>query len=378
MTIVLSRSRELGIVADLNGLRQLRSEWDETAPPQDTEPWRSFIWIEAAATAYSSHDRLRVMSVRKGGRLAAIAPLVLKPSEQPLRPLRLDFLGGEELKEPNGFVSLDPESLDLLTDSITSERVYPIRLSRITNDGGMVDRLGEKFRKAGWICKTLSMPYPYLDLGSDPVRKSLREDLRRARRKAEKRGGARSELVAVRSKQELRQYLQRSFAIEGSGWKGRNGTSILSDGSRREFFERYAYSAWDQGSLRLFFLSIGNEAVAVQYGIESANAYWLLNIGYDEEYRECSPGNLLLEDTVKWAVRSGLSVYNFLGKEEPWIRRWTSEARDCTVLAAYRPNRYGLRAILSDALYVAQKKRKKREVEIRKKERSVRHTDPGF
>jgi hypothetical protein len=134
MTTVMPRHREIEIVRDVERLGELRSEWDEVVPPGRAEPWQSFSWIEAAATSYSKHHQLRVMTVRNGGRLAAIAPLVVKPSEQPLRPLRIDFLGGEELKEPNGFVALDPASLDLLADRIASEPVYPVRLSRVPND----------------------------------------------------------------------------------------------------------------------------------------------------------------------------------------------------------------------------------------------------
>jgi CelD/BcsL family acetyltransferase involved in cellulose biosynthesis len=312
--------------------------------------------MEAAATACGREQRLRVITVRKDGRLVAIAPLVLKPSEQPFRPLRLDFLGGEELKEPNRFISRDPASLELLVDAVVSERVYPVRLSRVPNDPEDIRLLVTKFRKSGWVTPVLSMSYPYLDLGTNPIRKSLREDLRRARRKAEARGEVRSEAVVAASREELLKHLERAFRIEGSGWKGRNRTAILSNGFRRAFFERYACSAWRDGTLRLSFLRVNDASVAVQYAIESARSYWLLNVGYDEEYRHCSPGNLLLEESIRDAARAGLLRYNFLGKEEPWTSRWTTTVRDCLVLAAYRLNPNGVKAIWSDASYLVAKR----------------------
>lgn len=274
----------------------------------------------------------------------------------------MDFLGGEELKEPNRLISLDPVSLELLTDVIASERVYPIRLSRVPSDDEGIALLISKFKRAGWITRTLSMPYPYLDLGVSPIRKSLREDLRRARRKAGTRGEVKSWVAATDSKQELLEYLETGFRIEASGWKDRNGTAVLSRRPRREFFERYAVAAHSEGTLRLLFLTVDDVAVAVQFGVEAAKAYWLLVIGYDEKYRECSPGNLLMEDSIEVATRSGLGRYNLLGKPEAWVRRWTSSEQECLVLAAYRPNLHGVKAVISDALYLAMRGMKDRKV----------------
>jgi CelD/BcsL family acetyltransferase involved in cellulose biosynthesis len=345
------------VIEDVSGLRELRTRWDEAAPPGFSEPWQSFAWVDSAAAAFSANHRLRVLAVTGDGRMRAAAPLVLKPSEQPLRPMRIDLLGGEELKEPNRLVALDPDSMELLTDSIVAEPTYPIRLSRLPDGDGVVDRLAAKFARAGWITKTLSMPYPYLDLSRDPIiRRSVREDLRRARRKAERRGEVRSETVTVRDGEALLEKLSLAFGIEASGWKGRNGTAILSDPRRRGFFERYAYHANGEGGLRLQILYIGDRPAAAQYGVESAGAFWLLNIGYDEEYRDSSPGKLLLEESIRQAKERGLARYNFLGKEEEWLSRWSTSTQNTLVLAAYRPNPHGVRAMLSDALYLLAKR----------------------
>lgn len=358
----MPRLHDVSTITDLDGLRNLKSAWDEIAPPQVSEPWQSFSWILACAEADRKIQRLHITTIRRRGYLTAIAPLVLRESSQPLRPLRLDFLGGEDLKEPNRFVYVNGESLDTLVESVASERIYPIRLSRLPNDGKVIELVRARFKSQGWITRTMSVPYPYLDLDRDVrlIKKSLKEDLRRARRRAEKRGEVRSEVVDVTSSDELQRHLRSAFRIEASGWKGRNNTAILCNDSRREFFQSLASSARQEGTLRLVFLKVAGEDSAVQFSIESANEYWLLNIGYRDDFKECSPGNLLLEDTIKAAAMSGLSRYNFLGKEEPWTRRWTSQARDCVVFAAYRPNAFGVKAILSDALYLYRKQRQDR------------------
>ncbi len=366
---------KLEIIEDIHGLRELGSDWNEAAPIQDVEPWQSFSWMEAAASSYGDSHSLRVLTIRKDGLLTAIAPMVLKPSDQPLRPLRLDILGGEELKEPNRLVSLEQTSLGLLIDNLASEPVYPIRLSRIPGDEECLGVIMTKFRNAGWITRTLRMPYPYLELGPNPIKKSLREDLRRAKRKAEALGEVKSAVVSASTEKELLEQLEMGLRIEASGWKGRNGTAIISNGFRKKFFERYACSAWREGSLRLRFLYVNKAAVAVQFAVESAKASWLLNIGYDEQYQQCSPGNLLLGFSIEDSARCGLARYNLLGKDEPWIKHWTTTSRDSQVLAAYRPNLHGFRAMMSDALYMLRKRLKDRRTESVKK--SSRSSEKG-
>ena len=361
----MPHQHKVAIIEDLNGLRGLEQEWNEIAPPQDAKPWQSFSWVEAAATAFTKNQSLHVITVRKDGRLVAMAPFVLKQSEQLLHPLQLEFLGGVELKEPNGLIALDPTSLELLIDTIVSERVYPIRLSRIPSDLENIHSIITKFKKAGWLTPVMSMPYPYLELVPNPIKKSLREDLRRARRKAERHGEVRAEMVTPATEEELQKYIERVCQIEAAGWKGKNHTAIISNDYRRKFFERYAFSAWKDGTLRLSFLKINGTLVAEHYAMESAKSYWLLNVGYDEEYRHCSPGHLLLEESIKYAAGKGLLQYNFLGKEEPWTARWTNTAQDRFTLAAYRLNAYGMRAMCSDIGHLITKRRDERKMRRR-------------
>ncbi|MBN1429729.1 MAG: GNAT family N-acetyltransferase [Anaerolineae bacterium] len=339
------------IVDDLNGLRGLDQEWNDIALPQKVAPWQSFSWIEAAATAFGRDQALRVITVRKDDRLVAIAPLMLKHRQQPLNPIQMEFLGGVELREPNGFVALDYASLEQLIAAVISEHAYPIRLFRIPRELENTHSIVTRFKQAGWLTPVMSMPYPYLALETNPIKKSLREDLKRARRKAEAHGKVMAEVVNPATPEALQEHLDNAFRIEGSGWKGENHTAITSDEHRKTFFERYAFSAWKDGTLRLSFLKINGTLVAEQYAIETADSYWLLNIGYDEAYRDCSPGNLLLEESIKYAAGNGLLRYNFLGTEEPWITRWTKTTHECFILAAYRLNLCGLIALCSDIGY---------------------------
>jgi CelD/BcsL family acetyltransferase involved in cellulose biosynthesis len=123
--------------------------------------------------------------------------------------------------------------------------------------------------------------------------------------------------------------------IEACSWKGEAGTALVHDEQRAEFFRQYANIACEQGILRLCFLDLGEQAVAMQIAVQSAGALWLLKIGYDPAFSAASPGMLLMRETIRYSVEQGLARYEFLGKSEAWTDVWTKEKHECVSVQIY-------------------------------------------
>jgi CelD/BcsL family acetyltransferase involved in cellulose biosynthesis len=118
--------------------------------------------------------------------------------------------------------------------------------------------------------------------------------------------------------------LPELLQVEASGWKGREGTAILADERMKRFFEGYARASAGLGLLRVSRLTVGDVLVAFQLGVEHAGRLWTLKIGHREDWGRCSPGILLTHLTIRESFRRGLEAYEFLGVDQPWIRRWTA------------------------------------------------------
>src|SRR5205807_9829190 len=88
-------------------------------------------------------------------------------------------------------------------------------------------------------------------------------------------------------------------------------------------------------------------------GVESEGRFWLHKIGYDEAFAKCSPGMLLLRDTIRYAASRGLRSYEFLGAAEAWIRPWTDQLRRCVSIRAYPAGATGIAAFIADVLRAA-------------------------
>ncbi len=87
--------------------------------------------------------------------------------------------------------------------------------------------------------------------------------------------------------------LPQLFAVERSGWKGRNGTAITCSVADTQFYTAIAHSAAAAGALRIATLRQGDRIVAFEFAIFGGDRLYVLKIGYDEAYAEASIGHVL-------------------------------------------------------------------------------------
>jgi CelD/BcsL family acetyltransferase involved in cellulose biosynthesis len=158
--------------------------------------------------------------------------------------------------------------------------------------------------------------------------------LRRAARTAEKIGPLSYQILSPYPSQ-LAPILEEALEVEAANWKGSEGSAIARDHLRGSFYRHYAAAASAAGILRVCFLRVGGKAVAMQLAIESARGFWLLKIGYREEFARCSPGMLLMAETIRYAASRGLASYEFLGNADNWTRVWTSEEIPTVTIRTY-------------------------------------------
>ncbi len=129
--------------------------------------------------------------------------------------------------------------------------------------------------------------------------------------------------------------LDEAFAVEVRSWKGRSGTALALDRLRQPFYRRYAAAAAQRGDLLVAFLRIDGRAVAMHLDVRHAGSLWLLKIGYDESYAQCSPGHLLLLEVIRHCAQSGYETVEFFGSAAPWTRRWTTREREMRALGCF-------------------------------------------
>jgi CelD/BcsL family acetyltransferase involved in cellulose biosynthesis len=344
------------IVSDLSGLKCMREEW-KALSANFNSPLMTYEWSAACADAFcSGNNRLTMFVIRSNGVLRGIAPMIT--IHRACIP-QLEMLG-VKLGEPSGFLYSDDEALTMLLQAILTFR-RPFVLSRFGINSPEVRLLNELRPKFSVCVNWNGGASPWVPMKNNwkeleaGISSGRRSDLRRYRRRAERRGQVEFQVVRP-DPDSFMPHLKEIFRVEASGWKGQGGSAILNSPQSERFFSQYARAASKLGILRLFFLRIGNKTAAVRMAVEYGNRLWDLKIGYDPSFSECSPGILLTHETLRYASHEGLEAHEFLGRAEPWESIWTSEANHYLSPRVYPLSFNGSLSIAQDTVRLAIRK----------------------
>jgi CelD/BcsL family acetyltransferase involved in cellulose biosynthesis len=342
------------VIRDARELEQIQAGWDSVAFELGS-PMLNCDWARSCADVFGLGTRLEILVCGSPG-TAAIAPLFRSGRISGRREL----LGASELGEPMNFLYSEPSAVEPLAKALAEAR-YSVLLRRLPADSPIIEALKRAYRGRGFVACRPSDGFLRLALDQSWIEPEThlnsgrRSDLRRLRKIAAKFGEITIE-IAKPQPDELTPLLDEAYEVEASGWKGAEGSALARDARRGPFLRRYAAAACERGLLRLCFLRLGAQAAAVQIAIEVAHGFWLLKIGYRDEFARCSPGTLLMRETIAYAAKSGLRSYEFLGRDEAWLHMWSPLSCPCVSIAAYPFDTRGALALGQDALTVFRQK----------------------
>jgi CelD/BcsL family acetyltransferase involved in cellulose biosynthesis len=348
------RQQGARVVRTLDELDELVVPWN-TIGEEVGLPTLSHAWVRACAAAFVDAGQLAVTVVRTPDAVA-MAPLLKRDDGVS----RLELLGVDEIGDPSDLLASGPSALQRLAETLVLTG-RPLHLMRIPADSPTVPALRRAYRGKGIVIIRAHAAYPWIPLDAtwscpeSRLNAGRRSDVRRARRHAARLGPVQIEVLSP-TPAELAPLLEEAFQVEAAGWKGRRGSAVLDNAARRTFFHRYAFAAAARGALRLGFLRIGGRAAAMQLAVESGERFWLLKIGYDETFGRCSPGMLLMIESLRYAAARGLGSYELLGTVEPWTSMWTRMTRPCVSVRAYPATAHGIAALLLEGVRIGKRK----------------------
>jgi CelD/BcsL family acetyltransferase involved in cellulose biosynthesis len=313
-----------------------------------TSPIQQYLWSESCCATLPLNGKLDFVAVKTGSQTGAIAPLVRAKGALG----RLEHLGVSILREPTDLVFSDLAALKNLAEALVKLGA-PLFLDRIPFDSPTIAAIQDAYRGRGLVLLRPAQPHPRISLHEgwrrpeSQLNSGRRSDLRRAVRTAEKIGPLSYQILSPTPSQ-LAPILEEALEVEAANWKGSEGSAIARDHLRGPFYRHYAAAASAAGILRVCFFRVGGKAVAMQLAVQSARGFWLLKIGYREEFARCSPGMLLMAESIRYAASRGLASYEFLGNADSWTRVWTSEEIPTVTIRAYSFRMAGFAALAAD------------------------------
>jgi CelD/BcsL family acetyltransferase involved in cellulose biosynthesis len=324
----------------------IRLEWltDEQRLRALAKPWRSISvdpftspdWLLPWWEAFSDGRRLLTCAAWRGDDLVALLPMAEQRG-------RLESLSNAHTPY-----------FDIATTDDRAREAVLGALVGLRHDCVVFDQLPRDRPTAGWLLShrrgriavtRARQVSPIVDtsVGLEAFRAASRPrwgaPLDRFRRKMIRDHTASFELLTQPN--DVDGPLDRGFAVEASGWKGKAGTAILSDSRTEWFYRTVAHAFADQGQLALSWLCFGEEMVAFDLDLLVDGRLYLLKTGFDERYRRLAPGLVLRLAVIERCIEMGLSAHELLGDDSEWKRKFAGSARSHLEVRMYRRSARG-------------------------------------
>lgn len=115
--------------------------------------------------------------------------------------------------------------------------------------------------------------------------------------------------------------------VEDRNWKGRERTSIRARPADLAMLAEIAEMMTQRGWMVWNFLEAGGKTIAGQFAVCINRKLNLVKIGFDDDFRFCSPGNLLMEKVIVQAIDSGAIEEVNMMADLAWHEKWQTVSR---------------------------------------------------
>ena len=139
----------------------------------------------------------------------------------------------------------------------------------------------------------------------------------------------------------------RYAALEGSGWKGREGTAINTDSPQGRFYVEVMHEFAARGEALVYELWLGDTLLASRMLLLRSGLGIMLKTAFAEQFERLAPGRILLLRTLEdLFTRAPGSVIEFYTNADSDLLAWSTSQRWIHHVSLYRhrglPAVYGL------------------------------------
>lgn len=308
----------VAVVRDDRGFGAFEAEWEDLArsaaePNVFYEPW----YMRAAARVHPQFPALRLAfvfavppAVAPGQRLlCGVFPFHVKPASMafPAPHVTLWRHPFSVLGTPLVRKRRTAEAMSAVFAWLKRDPALPriVVFERIAGDGpvyqGLLDVLRRENKPSFFVeAFTRALLRPAADFENylkAPSVHKVDKDARRQWRRLSERGTPTFETLGAGDAAEP--WISDFLRVEASGWKGRAGSALDSDASRRDYFEAACREAHRRGQLLMMRLRLDDTTIAAKCTFLAGEGSFSFKIGYEDGYREFGPGVLLELENIR-------------------------------------------------------------------------------
>jgi len=299
------------IIDDATAARTLAPAWDELAVacslPLCAPAWMLSWWEHMAPPA----GELRIVAVRDGAELIALAPWFVQRGEHGRNDVR--FLGTQISDRVDVLcrAGREHEAAAALRGALGTLRPQPDLVAfeavplespwtRLIASGAGGRRRFARYRNSAYPAPAVELPAGPADAWLAARSSNFRGQMGRLRRRLEKQGG---QVRMVRDADEVPRALAALLALHGDRWEGRGESGLTRPGVPQLLSD--AAAALGPDRLRLWLAEIDGEPISVQLFVAAGEQLKYWNGGWDEQHADVKPSMLTILAALEDAISRG-------------------------------------------------------------------------
>lgn len=323
-------------IEDSWGFTALRPHWNALLRASGSDnPFLTWEWLHTWWVHLADSSRLRLIVVRAGRDLIAIAPLRLVGGSLYWFS-RLEFLGtghaGSDYLDLIVKRGHETESVAAIARFLKARRLAA-RLTHLP-PGSNAARLAAHLADDGWTtaaaddgtCPIIPLEGHTFDSYLGTLGPSHRANVRRRIKALAQKFDVRFDLVTGDA--ERRQMLAALAAYHDRRFK-EDGTAFVTP-AVRAFQDEATRRALHGGWLRMYALRLNGDLAAVMYGFQYGGRFYFYQHGFDDRYKDNSIGLVLMGLTIRAAIEDGAREFDMLWGTEAYKFLWARAANRLT------------------------------------------------
>jgi CelD/BcsL family acetyltransferase involved in cellulose biosynthesis len=325
-----NRSWKVEEVTELESLEALRAEWSslcDTSPR--VTPFQRPEWLIPWWRAFRPGEPW-VLTLRREGRLAALAPFLLYRKESGDRTVAFCGGGVSDYCDVVTAPEIEDEAVRALFDHLAAcqDRWDACDFEPVPGESPLLrspaPQEWEDRIEVRDVCPVLTLPGRVEDLREVVPTRQL-SNLRKYRRMAERQGDLRLERADGET---WEGFLDTFIRLHGARWN-ELGQAGLLDGDELQAFHRDVAAGFAaRGALGLYVLCLKGAPIAALYGFHERETYFYYMQGFDPAHAKLSPGVMVVGGVIEDVLQRGARKVDFLRGRETYKSWWGPKDRE--------------------------------------------------
>jgi CelD/BcsL family acetyltransferase involved in cellulose biosynthesis len=339
----------INIIDDADGFARLAPQWNELLQNSAADcPFLTAEWLGAWWRFLSSTHKLQLITVTEGGRLIAVAPLLLMRGPLGMFP-RLEFLGtgpaGSDYLDVIVRYGHEGDGLQAIVAALEQQRAT-LRLNHVLS-ASAASRLAERLREDGWtlritdggLCPVIALAGHTWESYLASLGASHRANFRRRARSLNERFDVQFRLVTTDA--DRRDALTALVNFHAQRFGPHGSTAFLTP-AVRAFQADATRQALERGWLRMYVLNLDGQPAGVMYGFLYNGRFYFYQHGFDPQHERFSVGLVLMGLTIQAALEEGAIEFDMLWGTETYKSLWARDQRQLAQVQAFPPHMAGI------------------------------------